>query len=199
MAKTKAAKTKAAKTPAKPTRAAAPARAKKVVARAKKIVPPEELDATEVLTRLVMLARSEEEPGEELPALVERLQATADASLVRTLFGALDDDDPHGVLWSIFYVLEGLEDAYLEGLLEALPDLLERAPVWAETAVLRIVNTKDEPDDCIDAFVTLARAQKAAARKRTIATLVRMGKSSDGLHPSQRKTLAAMGKAIEKA
>ena len=61
------------------------------------------------------------------------------------MFGALDDDDPHGVLWSVFYLLEGFDDDYLVGLIAALPELSQRAPRWAETAVLRIVNTRGEP------------------------------------------------------
>lgn len=144
----------------------------------------------------MLFARSDEDLGDEVPRLVERLQQTADPTLIPAMFGALDDDDPHGVLWSVFYMLESFDDDYLAGLLEALPELSQRAPTWAETAVLRIVNTRGEPEDCTGTFVALAKRAKATSRKRTANMLARMGKSLDGLHTAQRKVLAELAKAI---
>lgn len=161
--------------------------------------PIEQLDATTVLGRIVMAARADEELDDDLPRLLDRLEASLDPSLVPSLFGALDDDDPHGVLWSVFYLLEGLDDHYLRGLVTALPELLARAPRWAETAVLRIVNTRGEPEDCIDALVAVARELKPPARKRVAAVLEKLTKGADGLHSSQRKTLEEITRAIVRA
>jgi hypothetical protein len=200
-AKTTSAKaTRPAKTaePASATRRAAVsdgARARRFVGRAAP-TPIEQLDATTVLGRIVLAARAEEELDDDLPRLLDRLEATLDPSLVPSLFGALDDDDPHGVLWSVFYLLEGLDDDYLRGLVTALPELVARAPRWAETAVLRIVNTRGEPEDCIDALVAVAREQKAPARKRLVAVLEKLTRGLDGLHPSQKKTLVEIACAV---
>src|SRR5690606_24576648 len=76
-----------------------------------------------------------------------------------------DGPDPLGILWSIFYVAENMDDAYLEGLLDALPGLWERAPGWAETAILRILNTRDEPEDCTAQFEALAKQQPSSTRE----------------------------------
>ena len=93
-------------------------------------------------------------------------------------------------------MLESFDDDYLAGLLEALPELAQRAPTWADTAVLRIVNTRGEPEDCTGTFIALAKRAKATSRKRTATMLARMGKSLDGLHAAQRKVLAEMAKSI---
>lgn len=185
--------------PAGPAKAAKPAKVEKpakVAARRKGPAPIDSLGAADVLTRLVLFARSEEDLGDEVPRLIDRLAQTADATLIPAMFGALDDEDPHGVLWSIFYLLEGFDDDYLAGLIDALPDLLERAPGWAHTAVLRIVNTHGEPEDCTATFVALARRGRVPARKRIATVLARMGKTLDGLHPSQRKLLAGFATSI---
>lgn len=175
--------------------AGAPPRARRFVGRAAP-TPIEALDSTTILGRIVLAARAEEELDDDLPRLLDRLEATLDPSLVPSLFGALDDDDPHGVLWSVFYLLEGLDDHYLRGLVTALPELVARAPRWAETAVLRIVNTRGEPEDCVDALVTIARELKAPARKRLVSVLDKLTKGLDGLHPSQRKTLVEISRAV---
>ncbi|MBC8071987.1 MAG: hypothetical protein IAG13_26905, partial [Deltaproteobacteria bacterium] len=200
-AKKPAAKKPAAKTPAakKPTAApSAPASSRKAVAKRTRRGPStEELGAHEVLARLSMFARAQEDVGEELTALVARLEQLAEAALVPALFGVLDDDDPHGVLWSVFYLLESFDDAYFDGLLTVLPDLYERAPGWAETAILRIANTRGEPEDCIDAVVVLAKQRKAPVRRKLVALVDRIAADTEGLHPSQRRSVEQLARAIE--
>src|SRR5688500_5145420 len=100
--------------------------------------------------------RTGSDPGTEvLDALIDRLRAHADASILPAIFGLLDDDDASGLLWPVFYVAEDQGDAYLSALLNALPHLSERAPGWAEIAVLRILNTRGEPEDCTASFDAL--------------------------------------------
>ncbi len=205
--KSAAKKTAATKTAATKPAAAKPAAAKtaatskapslrRVATRRAGPAPIDTLGASDVLARIVLFARSEEDLGEEMPRLIERLEQTADASLVPAMIGALDDDDPHGALWSVFYLLESFDDDYLAGLIAALPELADRSPRWAETAVLRIVNTHGEPEDCTDAFVAIAQRQRPPSRKRTSALLARMGKTNDGLHTAQRKILADLARAV---
>jgi hypothetical protein len=189
-------KTSKAPVPKTPAARTPETKPRKVSARRRGPAPIDSLSSAEILARIVLFARSDEDLGDEVPRLVERLQQTADPTLIPAMFGALDDDDPHGVLWSVFYMLESFDDDYLAGLLEALPELAQRAPTWADTAVLRIVNTRGEPEDCTGTFVALAKRAKATSRKRTATMLARMGKSLDGLHTAQRKVLAEMAKAI---
>ena len=170
---------------------------KKSVGKRKGAPPIESLDVGELLARISLFARAQEDVGEELAALVARLEQIAEPSLVPALFGVLDDDDPQGVLWPLFYLLEGFDDAYVEGLLAALPELYERAPGWAETAVLRIANTRGEPEDCTATFVALARKRKAAARKKIVALVRRIAKDTEGLHAPQRRSVEQLAAAIE--
>ncbi|MBK8237006.1 MAG: hypothetical protein KBB21_29745 [Nannocystaceae bacterium] len=149
-----------------------------------------------MLARISLFSRSEEDLGDELPRLVARLEEVVERSLMPAMFGVLDDDDPHGALWSVFYLLEGLDDDYLDGLLDALPGLLQHAPGWAQTAILRIVNTAGEPEDCTNTLIALARRRRAATRKQLAATFAGLGKHGEGLHATQRRTLARIADAI---
>jgi hypothetical protein len=172
-------------------------RAKKAVGKRKGAPRIDELDASEVLARISLFARAEDDVGEELVELVARLEQVAEPSLVPALFGALDDDDPQGVLWPVFYLLEGFDDAYLAGLLDALPDLYARAPGWAETAVLRIANTRGEPEDCTGDLVALARKRKAPAKKKIVTLIRRIAKDTEGLQAPQRRSVEQLAAAIE--
>jgi hypothetical protein len=114
------------------------------------------------------------------------------------MLGVLEDDDPHGVLWSVFYLLEGFDDDYLAGLIAALPALHERAPGWTDTALLRIVNTRGEPEDCTGAFVALAKRRPARERKEVVAILRALEQGEEPLAPVQRKAITEMAAAIAK-
>ena len=49
--------------------------------------------------------------------------------LIDYLNRTLEDDDPTGILWALFYIAENMDDAYLSALIEALP-----APAFAESS-----------------------------------------------------------------
>lgn len=200
-AKKPAAKKKpvAAKQPApakKPAPTPAP-RAKKSVGKRKGPPPIDELDASDVLARITVFSRAEADADDDLEPLLVRLEQIADPSLVPALFGALDDDDPLGVLWRVFYVLESFDDPYLDGLLDVLPDLYARAPGWAETAILRIANTRGEPEDCTASLVALARKRKAPAKKKLVALIRKIAKETDGVNAPQRRSVEQLATAIE--
>ncbi len=155
----------------------------------------EQLGAGELLARVALLARADEDIGDDIAPLIARLQDIATKDQIPAMFGVLDDDDPSGALWSVFYLLEGFDDDYLAGLLDALPALAERAPRWAETALLRIVNTRGEPEDCVATFIALGRHRGAAARKRLAKLLVNIARKADGLSPAQSRLLAEISAA----
>ena len=114
------------------------------------------------------------------------------------MFGLLEDDDPYGVLWSVFYVMEGMDDAYLEELVSVLPGLDQRAPVWAETALLRIINTRGEPEDCTGTFEAYVRATDDDTRGAIKGVLTRLLDSDDvGLSRPQRDSLQDTLAAVE--
>jgi hypothetical protein len=186
----------------KPVRKAAPAAllpaptpvAKRKIGGERKRAAPslDSLSPTELLGRIALHARAEGEPGDELPALLSRLQDVGTAALVPAMFGVLEDDDPHGVLWSVFYLLEGFDDDYLAGLVDALPALRERAPGWADTALLRIINTRGEPEDCIGAFVALAKRKRGPERKELVTALEELAAGSEPLAPIQKRAITEM-------
>jgi hypothetical protein len=126
----------------------------------------------------------------DLETQLHRLGEIATPALLPDLLGALEDDDPAGVLWSLFYVAEGMDDAYLAGLLDALPGLHRRAPRWAETAVIRILNTRGEPDDCTAAFLELAAQRTVTLRRLLVRIAVDIAAEPDELAPGQLDTLA---------
>jgi len=196
-----AAKKPVAKKPAAKTRVAEPESTpkRKIGGERKRAAPSiDTLGPTEVLGRIALHARAEGEPGDELPVLLARLQEVATAALVPAMFGVLEDDDPHGVLWSVFYLLEGFDDTYLAGLVDALPALRERAPGWADTALLRIINTRGEPEDCIGAFVALAKRRRAPARKELVTALRELAGGDEPLAPIQKRAITEMLDALDR-
>jgi hypothetical protein len=154
-------------------------------------------DAARALEDLAFYVRTGEDPGEALPDLLERLHANADASLLPAMFGLLDDQDTSGLLWPVFYVAEEQGDAYLQALVAALPHLQERAPGWAEIAVLRILNTRGEPEDCTASFDRAATKASAGAKTALQRLLTRMlGDTAEPLTADQRASVKATAKAI---
>ena len=142
--------------------------------------------------------RTGEEPGADINQHVDAIERGADTSLLPRMFGLLEDDDPYGLLWSVFYVMEGMDDAYLEQLVTVLPALDERAPGWAETAVLRIINTRGETEDCTESFEAFVRATDDDTRGVIKGVLVRLLDSDDvGLSRPQRDSLQDTIAAVE--
>ncbi|MBL4687284.1 MAG: hypothetical protein JKY37_21990 [Nannocystaceae bacterium] len=142
--------------------------------------------------------RTGEEPGQDVAAQVDAVERGATPDMLPRMFGVLEDDDPYGLLWSIFYVMEGMDDAYLQAFIAAVPGLEERAPGWAETALLRVVNTRDEPEDCTEAFEAIVRAADDTTRALVAAIATRLMDSEDaGLSGSQRRSLQASVAAFE--
>lgn len=115
-----------------------------------------------ILDRLATFLRYGEQREEEVQSWLEKLEEAAGPDDLPRLFALLDDDDASGVLWDVLYIAEGLDDAYLRVLVEQLPALWARAPQWAITAVLRVLNTAGEEEDCVPRFVDLARGYPPA-------------------------------------
>ena len=163
--------------------------------KASKAAHPDLEEAREIVAAVVDSARLGEPT--DVDAKLQRLGTIATPELLPDLFGALEDDDPGGVLWSLFYVAEGMDDAYLEGLLEALPGLHRRAPRWAETAIIRILNTRGEPEDCTPQFLELAAARPATLRKLLVRICNDIAAEPDELAPGQldalRTAIVALG------
>jgi hypothetical protein len=128
----------------------------------------------------------------------------ASGALLPAMFGVLEDEDPHGILWSVFYIIEGLDDdVYLPALMSSLPGLWQRAPRWAETAVIRILNTRGEADDCVDTFIEVARAHPPDEQAVLIEILHSLTQDAEALAPAQSETidhtLDALGESMAQA
>jgi len=119
-------------------------------------------DVGTLLEHIASFMRFGDRSEEEVNAWIDELEAKAEPDDLPRLLAAFDDDDVSGALWGILHVAEGMDDHYLEALLDHLPALWARAPQWAITAVLRIVNSAGEEDDCVPRFIELARAWPAA-------------------------------------
>ncbi|MEM6291617.1 MAG: hypothetical protein AAGA54_10140, partial [Myxococcota bacterium] len=155
-------------------------------------------DAHAILAELSNAAATP--PGEALAvdpqALVAQLEAVASPALLPDLLGALEDEDPYGILWSVFYLAENMDDAYLQALLDAMPGLHARAPRWAETALIRIWNTHDEPDDCTPAFLAQMKTADASVRAAVLEVTGGIARDLDDLVPKQRAALAVLVDAL---
>ena len=97
----------------------------------------------------------------------------------------------------MFYLAESMDDAYLEALIDALPGLHERAPRWAETAVVRIWNTYGEPEDCTATFLALAKAGSAETRAAILEVADTIAADIDDLVPEQRNAMAALVRGLD--
>lgn len=154
--------------------AAAAAELRRRLAQAHAQAAAAHMTAEEALAMIALWRHTGEDPGAELEAVAASLDVGATPEHLPALFGLLEDSDPHGVLWPVLYVAEDQGDAYLTGLVEALPGLAVRAPTWAETAVLRILNTRGEPDDCTEVFEAAVRAATEGTRQVVVEMLDRL-------------------------
>jgi len=115
-----------------------------------------------LLERLSAFLRYGDRSEEEVQGWLEEIDEHAQPSDLPRLFAILDDDDTSGVLWDVLYIAESMDDDYLRALLDQLPALWARAPQWAITAVLRILNTAGDEEDCVAEFLALARTTPAS-------------------------------------
>jgi hypothetical protein len=151
-------------------------------------------DGPELIAKISAASRAGEAAAAEH---LEALEAIADESLLPDLLAALEDDDPGGSLWSLFYLAENMDDAYLAALLDALPGLHERAPHWAETAVIRILNTRGEPEDCTGTFLHMAGERTKTLRRLLVRILQAVAREPDELAPGQAEIIAETIAALE--
>ena len=145
--------------------AAASAELRRHIAQAQARAAAATMTAAEALATIALWRRTGEDPGEELEVVAASLEVGATPEHLPALFALLEDSDPFGVLWPVLYVAEDQGDDYLLALVEALPGLAVRAPQWAQTAVLRILNTRGEPEDCTEAFEAAVRAAGEESRQ----------------------------------
>ena len=95
------------------------------------------------------------------------------------LLSLLEDNDPYGIYWNVLYVLEKFDDAYLRVLLDGIEALYERAPEWAYTTIIRILNTRGDEDDCTAAFERLVNASSPTTRTLTVQILRELANDVD--------------------
>ncbi len=112
-------------------------------------------DLDGLLGRLRQVAEHGGENLDDLPRLLEQLEQLDNPSVMPTLLGLLEDNDPYEIYWNVLYVLERFDDAYLQALLDGVEALYARAPQWAYTCIIRILNTRGDEDDCTAAFERL--------------------------------------------
>ena len=150
-----------------------------------------------VLERLRLVARLGGELQNEVPGLISRLQRTATAEHVPALFDVLEDDDTQGVSWAVFFILEGFDDDYLRGLLDALPALWNRAPSWVQTSLIRVLNTRGDDDDCTAEFERMAKAKNKSTRELVLDILKQIAVDAEGeLAEDQQQSVAQAISAI---
>jgi len=196
----KTAKKKTAKKTAKKRTAKRPTTKKKTrkAGGKKPIVPgPRQDQLAQTLQSLRLVSRLDDETPEAVPELLQRLEELADPTALPSLFGILEDDDRHGLGWGVFYVMERFDDAYLAALIDELPALWARAPGWAQTCIIRILNTRLEPDDCTHAFLRLCREASADRRQLLLEILEHMATTAgDELTPGQKESIEVAADAI---
>lgn len=148
-----------------------------------------------LLGKLSHFLRFRDDDEDTVRAWLEQLEVEATADDLPDLLAMLDDEDTTGALWGVLYIAENLGEAYLEALVDALPKLWSRAPNWAITATLRIVNTFGEPDDCVPEFVALAKRDPKAML--TLEALLDTVEVEDHLVDDQQDALDAMRAALK--
>lgn len=148
-----------------------------------------------VLDQLSQFLRFGGHDEDTIRAWLEELESLATSDDLPALLGMLEDDDTTGVLWAVLYIAENLGDAYLTALSQALPQMWQRAPQWSMTAVLRIVNTHNEPDDCIAPFAASVRARPEA--QLTLEALLDTLEVEDHLIEGQQAALEALRTALK--
>lgn len=132
-----------------------------------------------LLDRLRKVAQFGGDALEELPRLIEQLEQIDDPAVMPRLLGLLEDNDPYGIYWNVLYVLEKFDDAYLRALLDGVEALYARAPQWAYTCVIRILNTRGDEDDCTAAFEKLVQASSPTTRALTVQILRELSADPD--------------------
>jgi hypothetical protein len=132
-----------------------------------------------LLDRLRKVAQFGGDALEELPRLIEQLEQIDDPAVMPRLLGLLEDNDPYGIYWNVLYVLEKFDDAYLRALLDGVEALYARAPQWAYTCVIRILNTRGDEDDCTAAFEKLVQASPPTTRTLAVQILRELSADPD--------------------
>ncbi|MCA9695257.1 MAG: hypothetical protein KC636_37100, partial [Myxococcales bacterium] len=169
---------------------------KKTAKKVSQSAPPS-ANAEATLERLHVLAQLGGDALEsELPVLARELDEIRDPQQIPRLFALLEDHDPYGLYWHLLYVLERF-DEYVAGLVDALPSLHARAPVWAATCLIRIINTRGEPDDCTGELNQLLAAAPAETQALARAVLDELLNDPEaGLDTFQRDAIEATLQAL---
>ncbi|MBL9100556.1 MAG: hypothetical protein JNL82_06350 [Myxococcales bacterium] len=132
-----------------------------------------------LLDRLRKVAQFGGDALEELPRLIEQLEQIDDPAVMPRLLALLEDNDPYGIYWNVLYVLEKFDDAYLRALLGGVEALYARAPQWAYTCVIRILNTRGDEDDCTAAFERLVNEGPESTRTLVLQILRELANDPD--------------------
>jgi hypothetical protein len=151
-----------------------------------------------LLDRLRKVAQFGGDALEELPRLIEQLEQLDDPAVMPRLLGLLEDNDPYGIYWNVLYVLEKFDDAYLRALLDGIEALYARAPQWAYTCVIRILNTRGDEDDCTAAFERLVNDSPQTTRTLVLQILRELAADPDTDNDQKQniaRTIAAVGGA----
>ena len=153
-----------------------------------------------LLDRLRKVAQFGGDALEELPRLIEQLEQIDNPAVMPRLLGLLEDNDPYGIYWNVLYVLEKFDDAYLRALLDGVEALYARAPQWAYTCVIRILNTRGDEDDCTAAFERLVLASQPSTRTLVVQILRELAGDADTDNDQKAniaRTITAIGGAVE--
>lgn len=153
-------------------------------------------DVHGLLDRLRKAAQYGGDALEDLPRLIEQLEQIDDPAVMPRLLGLLEDNDPYGIYWNVLYVLEKFDDSYLKALLGSIEALHARAPQWAYTCVIRILNTRGDEDDCTAAFERLVNDGSAETRTLVLKVLRELSADPDTDQDQKQniaRTITAIG------
>ncbi|TPV96272.1 MAG: hypothetical protein B7733_05670 [Myxococcales bacterium FL481] len=102
----------------------------------------------------------------------KRLARLNASEVVDPLFAMLRGDDPQRIAAEALCALERLPDeVYIPALVERLPELSEQSNEWCFCAMVRVINTRDRPDDCSARFEAAIREAPLAIRELVEDTL----------------------------
>ena len=153
-------------------------------------------DVHGLLDRLRKAAQYGGDALEDLPRLIEQLEQIDDPVVMPRLLGLLEDNDPYGIYWNVLYVLEKFDDAYLKVLLDGIEALYARAPQWAYTTIIRILNTRGDEDDCTAAFERLLNGSSPHTRTLVLQVLRELAADPETDHDQKQniaRTITAIG------
>nr|WP_293262779.1 hypothetical protein [Nannocystis sp.] len=156
-------------------------------------------DVHGLLDRLRKAAQFGGDALEDLPRLIEQLEQIDDPAVMPRLLGLLEDNDPYGIYWNVLYVLEKFDDSYLKALLGSIEALHARAPQWAYTCVIRILNTRGDEDDCTAAFERLVNDGSAETRALVLKVLRELSADPDTDQDQKQniaRTITAIGGSV---